>query len=590
VTGDSQKRRIVIVGGGFAAVAVARGLVGRFGRRLPSGCEVVLYSEENHFVFTPLLTEVVGASINPLHAVWPLREMVPGVSYRTVPVVGLDLESREVIFEERDGELDRDRWDHLVLAPGLAAYLDILPGLATHGWPLKTLGDALALRNRLIGRLERAEVERDSEKRRRLLSFAVIGGGFTGAEVAGSMADLLKEASRYYERVEPAEISVTIVEMLPRIMANLPESLSAFAERKMRRRGIGIRCDVKVESVSGEGLRLEDGDFIPATTVVAAVGNTVQPLLEDSGLSMEKNRLEVTPEMRVEGTETVWALGDCAAVPNVREDGHPSPPTAQYASQQGKLLAKNLRAVLAGREPKPFDYRPKGMFAAIGHRNAVGEVLGLKLSGFFAWFLWHGLYWAKMPTVTRKIQIALDWAVNYLFRPDIVEIATLTTQRRGRVREEDFLRMAAEIPEIRELPVRELMSRPLVTLAPRVTLSEAVRRCRTARTRALPVVDDDGRMVGICTRSDLYRAVRQLRSLDTPVSELMSRPVVTLPANAPLLEAVRAARDHDVQRLVIVRDDEPDHPVGILSPFDVLGWLTRDLGPEEIPEELGRIR
>lgn len=590
MTRESRKQRIVLVGGGFAAVAVARGLVGRFGRRLPAGWEVVLYSEENHFVFTPLLTEVVGASINPLHSVWPLREMVPGVSYRTVPVVGLDLESREVIFEERDGELVRDRWDHLVLAPGLAAWLDILPGLATHGWPLKTLGDALALRNRLIDRLERAEVERDPEKRRKLLSFAVIGGGFTGAEVAGSMADLLKEASRYYERVEPSEISVTIVEMLPRIMANLPESLSEFAERKMRRRGIDVRCDVKVELVSGDGLRLEGGDFIPATTVVAAVGNTVQPLLEDCGLPMEKNRLKVTPEMRVEGLDNVWALGDSAAVPNLRKGGEPCPPTAQFADRQGKLLAKNLRAVLAGREPKPFDYLPKGMFAAIGHRNAVGEVLGLKLSGFLAWFLWHGLYWAKMPTATRKIQIALDWAVNYLFRPDIVEIATLTTQRRGRVREEDFLRVAAEVPELRELPVRELMSRPLIVLEARVTLSDAIRRCRTSRTRALPVVDDDGRMVGICTRSDLYRAVRQLRSLDTPVSELMSRPVVTLSADTPLLEAVRAARDHDVRRLVIVRDDEPDRPVGILSPFDVLGWLTRDREPEEIPEELGRIR
>ena len=589
MAGDSRKKRIVIVGGGFAAVAVARGLVGRFGRRLPSGWEVVLYSEENHFVFTPLLTEVVGASINPLHSVWPLREMVPGISYRTVPVVGLDLESREVIFEERDGELERDRWDHLVLAPGLAAWLDILPGLATHGWPLKTLGDALALRNRLIDRLERAEVERHPEKRRELLSFAVIGGGFTGAEVAGSMADLLKEASRYYERVEPSEISVTIVEMLPRIMANLPKSLSEFAERKMRRRGIDVRCGVKVESVSGDGLRLEAADFIPATTVVAAVGTTAQPLLEDSGLPMEKNRLKVTPEMRVDGRENVWALGDCAAVPNQREDGEPSPPTAQYAGQQGKRLARNLRAVMDGREPKPFDYRPKGMFAAIGHRNAVGEVLGLRLSGFFAWFLWHGLYWAKMPTLTRKIQIALDWAINYLFRPDIVEIATLTTQRRGRVREEDFLRAAAENPEIRDLPVGELMSRPLIVLEPRVALSEAIRRCRAARTKALPVVDDESKLVGICTRSDLYRAVRQLRSLDTPVSELMSRPVVTLPEEAPLGEAVRAARDNDVRRLVIVREDDPDRPVGILSPFDILGWLTRDRGGEKIPKELGRL-
>lgn len=564
-------------------MAAARGLAGK----LPAGWEVVLYSEENHFVFTPLLTEVVGASINPLHCVWPLREMVSGISYRTVPVVGLDLDAREVIYEERDGELRRDRWDHLVLTPGLAAYLDILPGLATHGWPLKVLGDALVLRNRLIGQLERAEVERDSAKRRRLLSFAVIGGGFTGAEVAGSMADLLKEASRYYERVDPGEISVHVVEMAPHILASLPESLSTFAERKMRQRGIDIRCGVKVEYVSGEGLHLEGGELIRATTVVAAVGNKMQPLLEDSDLPRERNRLEVTPEMRVEGFSDIWALGDCAAVPNAREDGEISPPTAQYASRQGKLLAKNLRAAIAGREPRPFDYRPQGMFAAIGHRNAVGEVFGWKLSGFLAWFLWHGVYWGKMPTFTRKVQIALDWAINYLFRPDIVEIATLTTQRRGRVREEEFLRLAGEAPELKELPVRDLMSRPVLTLEPEVRLGDAIRRCRKARTQALPVVDGEGKMVGICTRSDLYRAIRSLRPLDTPVRDLMSRPVVTLRADSPLEEAVHAARDNDVRRLVVVEDGAPDRPVGMLSPFDVLGWLSRDRTPEEVAERLG---
>lgn len=572
VSHESKNQRIVIVGGGFAAVAAARGLAGK----LPEGWEVVLYSEENHFVFTPLLTEVVGASINPLHCVWPLREMVSGVSYRTVPVVGLDLEAQELIYEERDGELRRDRWDHLVLAPGLAAHLDILPGLATHGWPLKVLGDALVLRNRLIGQLERAELEDDPEKRRRLLSFAVLGGGFTGSEVAGSMADLLKEASRFYERVDPSEISVHLVEMAPHILGMLPESLSEFAERKMRERGIDIRCGVKVESVSGKGLKLEGGETLSAKTVVAAVGNRIQPLLEGSGLPIERARLKVTPEMRVEGFETVWALGDCAAVPNAREGGRLSPPTAQYASRQGKRVAKNLLAVIAGREPKPFDYRPQGMFAAIGHRNAVGQVLGWKVSGFPAWFLWHGIYWSKMPTVTRKIQIALDWAINYLFRPDIVELSTLTTQRRGRVREEEFLRLAGESPELQDLQVRELMSRPVITLEPEVSIGEAIRRCRTARTTALPVVDGDGRMVGICTRSDLYRAVRALRSLETPVSEVMSQPVVTLRAEARFAEAVEAARDNDVNRLVIVEEGEPHRPVGMLSPFDVLGWLSRD--------------
>lgn len=430
--GRGDGGRIVVVGGGFAAVEAVRRLMGR----LPVGWEVVVYSEENHFVFTPLLTEVVGANINPLHVVWPLREMARGASYRTAPVVGLDLETRQVIFEERDGDLQRDRYDHLVLAPGQAPNLDVIPGLASHGWPLKNLGDALALRNRLIGQLERAEVEDDPECCRRLLSVAVVGAGFTGIEVAGSIADLLKEASRFYERVDPADLRVTVVEALDRMLPSLPESLADFAHRKMEERGIDIRLGEPVEGVTAGGLELGEGETLEADIVVAAVGTTVQPLLADADLPLDGGRLVVTPEMRVEGQERVWAAGDCAAVPNARQDGGTSPPTAQYATRQGRQLADNLLAVIRGRDPRPFDYRPRGMFAAIGHRNAVGEAFGVRISGFPAWFLWHGIYWAKMPTWTRKVQIGLDWAVNYLFRPDIVELTTLTTRRRGREGEE----------------------------------------------------------------------------------------------------------------------------------------------------------
>lgn len=564
------KRRIVIIGGGFAGVEVARHLRSR----LPAGWELVLYSKENHFVFTPLLTEVVGASINPLHVVWPIREMVPGVSCRTVPVVGLDLEARELIYEGRRGALTRDPWDHLVLAPGLAAHMDMIPGMENHGWPLKILGDALVLRNRLISQLERAEVETDPERKARILSFVVVGGGFTGVEVAGSLADLLREACRYYENVREEEIRVTVVEAAPRILGSLPESLSDFADRKMRQRGIEIRCELGVERITAHGVNLEGGEFLPAGTVISAVGNTAQPVLADSGLPLEHNRLRVTPEMRVEGQEDVWALGDCAAVPNAW-NGEISPTTGQFAVRQAEQLAENLLAVLAGREAKPFRFRPRGMFAAIGHRNAVGEVLGFHLSGFVAWFLWHGLYWAKMPTVTRRVQIALDWALNYLFPPDIVEIGLLTTERAGQVDEREYLRLASERRDLRGLSVAEWMSRSVTALSSERTLGEAIQEARETHLRAMPVVDGEGLMVGICSRSDLYRAVRTSKPLDTPVSELMSRPVITVPEDATLDEAVRAAVEHNVKRLVVVSSRNSGRPTGMFTPFDVLASAAR---------------
>ena len=299
--------------------------------------------------------------------------------------------------------------------------------MARFGWPLKTLGDAAALRGHLIAQLERAQVETDPKRKARLLSIAVVGGGFTGVEIAGSIIDLLKDSSRYYNEIDPSEIRVTLVDGGPRILGPLPESLSAFAERKMRQRGVVIRTGVQVEQVTENGIDLGGGDLVEADTVISTVGNGIHPLVAGAGLPLERNRIVVTPEMRVEGYEDVWALGDCAAVPNAF-DGNISPTLAQFATRQARRLARNLTAVIAGREPQPFRYRPEGLFAAIGHRNAVGQAFGIRVSGFPAWVLWHGIYWAKMPTVGRKIQIAFDWTWDLFFPRDLVELSMERTK------------------------------------------------------------------------------------------------------------------------------------------------------------------
>jgi NADH:ubiquinone reductase (H+-translocating) len=421
---DSSRRAVVIVGGGFAGVYAARHLE----RRLPADRPIVLFSQENHLVFTPLLGNVVGSSINPMHVVWPIRQMVRRVACRTAAVTGLDLTAREVLYQTPGGRQARQPFDHLVLACGSVVNLNIVPGMAAHGWPLKTMGDALVLRNHVIGLLEKAQVEPDEDRRRLLLSVVVVGGGFSGVEVAGEIADLLTASRRYYRGIPPGEIQVTLLHSRDRLLPELPESLGEFTRRKMTERGIAVRLNARAAAVTEGGVRLHGGGEVAAATVVCTIGNTVNPLVKEAALPLDGGRVKAGPDLRVAGHENVWALGDCAAVPNAF-DGQPSPPTAQFAVRQAKALAKNLAAAAAGKPAEPFRFKPLGAFASIGERRAVGQVFGMKFSGFPAWFMWRGVYLSKMPTLARKVQIAFDWLWQLFFPRDIVQLNLWQTER-----------------------------------------------------------------------------------------------------------------------------------------------------------------
>src|SRR5437588_5230593 len=415
---------IVILGGGFAGVNAARHLE----RRLPRGNDIVLFSQENHLVFTPLLGNVVGSSINPMHVVQPVRQMVRRATCRTAAVTAIDLEAREVHYRTPANQLARQPCSHLVLACGNAVKLDIIPGMAAHGWPLKTMGDALVLRNHVIGLLEKAQVETDPERRRQLLSVVVVGGGFSGVEVAGEIADLLKESARLYSDVPREDVRVTLLHRGERILPELPPTLGEFARLKMQARGIDVRLKSEAQAVTEWGVRLKGGGEVPAATVVCTIGTTANPLLTAARMPMDRGRIKAEPDFRVAGFENVWTLGDCAAVPNAY-DGKPCPPTAQFAVRQAKVLARNVAATTAGRPTEPFRFHPLGAFASIGNRRAVGQVFGLRFSGLPAWFLWRGIYLSKMPTLARKVQIAFDWLWQIFFPRDIVQLNLWQTER-----------------------------------------------------------------------------------------------------------------------------------------------------------------
>lgn len=419
---DGAEKQIVIVGGGFAGITLAQQLE----RRLPPQWRLTLVSQENFITFNPLLPEVIGASILPGHVIAPHRQMVRRASVCMAQVTHVDYEARTVHYlGEGSGSL---RFDQLVLACGVNANLDLVKGMSQHALPLKTLGDALFLRNRVIARLEQAELQPDPDARRWLTTFVIIGGGFSGVETAGELTDFLHASLKYYPRIRREDIRVILLHGQNRLLPELSASLGEFAQRKMVMQGLDVRLNARAVRIDDRAVTLATGDIVAAGTVICTIGTSPSSLVVDSPLPQERGRVRVNADMSVPGFAGVWALGDCAAVPN-KLDGKVSPPTAQFADRQARVLAKNIASQLRGGPTNAFSFKPVGQLATVGHNKAVAEMFGLKLSGFVAWLLWRGVYLLKIPTLARKTRLFLEWNWAMFFPPDIAHLGYRRTRR-----------------------------------------------------------------------------------------------------------------------------------------------------------------
>jgi NADH:ubiquinone reductase (H+-translocating) len=417
-------KNLVIIGGGFAGMKAAQALE----HTLPPDRTLTLVSQENFITFNPLLPEVVGASILPGHVIAPHRQMIHCSHACMAQVTEIDTANRVVHYlGEGSGTI---HYDQLVLACGNNANLDIIKGMGNYALPLKTLGDALFLRNRIISRLEQAELQPDREHRRWLLTFVVVGGGFSGVETAGELVDFLYASLKYYKRIPRADLRIVLLHSGDHLLPELSASLGKFTERKMRKRGIDVRLMARAVRVTDRAVHLDSGDIIEGGTVVCTIGTQPNPLLENIPAIKNRGRLVVNPDLSVPGVEGVWAAGDCAAIVNAL-DGKVSPPTAQFAEAEAKQLASNVVAKLNGSPTRPFRYRPKGQLSSIGHNKAVAEIFGVKLSGFVAWLMWRGLYLLRVPTFSRKTRLFLEWNWAMFFPPDISHLGYRRTQRRG---------------------------------------------------------------------------------------------------------------------------------------------------------------
>ncbi|HEX5050691.1 MAG TPA: NAD(P)/FAD-dependent oxidoreductase [Planctomycetota bacterium] len=415
----TESKRIVVLGGGFAGVYAVMALERALGKR--SGVSITLVSRDNYFLFTPMLHEVAASDLDTTHIVNPIRKLLRFADFFQGEVQAIDLRARTV--HVRHGVEDPHGhdlpFDHLVLALGSHTNFFGTPGAAELCFPMRSLGDALALRNRVLTSLEEADSECCTATRRALLNFAVTGGGFAGVETIGAMHDYVRSSLRFYPNLAPEDVRMVLVHSGPALLPELDARLGRYAEQKLRSRGVEVRLDTKVAGVDEQGVLLSDGERLPCRTLVWAAGNAPHALIGTLPCGKQRGRILVDEYLQVPGFDGIWALGDCALVPDRRTGGF-HPPTAQHATRQAKTLARNLASSLGRGRKRPFSFRTLGQLATIGHRAGVAQVFGMRFSGFVAWWLWRSIYLSKLPRLERKVRVAIDWTLDLFFSKDLV--------------------------------------------------------------------------------------------------------------------------------------------------------------------------
>jgi NADH dehydrogenase len=418
------KKRILILGGGFAGAYAAL----RLEKRLAGvpDVEVVLASRENFILFTPMLHDVAGSNVNVTDIVQPLRKMLRRTQVLIVCVEGIDLTKKLVhVRHENSGRTFDVAYDQLVLALGSVTNFYRIPGLEEHALTMKTLGDAIIVRNRAIDALEIADNMRDESLRRTVLTVVVAGGGFAGVETVGAVNDLLRESLRFYPNLDKDMLRLLVVDPGEVLLPELGASLGRYAEKQLVKRGVEVRLRTKVTGYDGKEVTLGDGAKIPTFMLVWTAGTTPPALLSALPCALQRGRVVTDDCLQVPNWPGVWAVGDCALIPDVLNPGTFYPPTAQHATRQAHVVADNIVAAMHGRPLKPFKFKILGLLATIGRRTGVAEVFGLHFSGFVAFWIWRGIYLMKLPGFQKKVRIVIDWALDFLFWKDLVQLPTL---------------------------------------------------------------------------------------------------------------------------------------------------------------------
>ena len=428
------KTNILILGGGFGGIYTARHLDKALGR--DDGVEITLVNRENFFLFTPMLHEVAASDLEITNIVSPIRELIGRSHFFCGDVDAIDLQNKRVTVSHGYGWHSHElRYDHLILALGSTTNFFKLPGVEENAVTMKSLGDAIHLRNVLISHLEEADTECAANDREGLMTFVVAGGGFAGIETIGSVNDLVRDALPLYPRIKPDSVRMVVVHSGEVILPELGPELGEYTQRKLASRGVEIRSNCKVIDADDRKVTLSDGTSILTRTLIWTAGTSPHMLLSTLPCDCERGRVKVNEFLEVPKWSGVWALGDAALVPDLATGGF-HPPTAQHAIREGKTVANNVIAALHGGAKRPFRFNTLGLLASIGHRTGVAKIFGIKFSGFIAWWMWRTIYLSKLPRLEKKIRVAIAWTLDVLFPKDLVQFQTVKAPTMSRPQSE----------------------------------------------------------------------------------------------------------------------------------------------------------
>lgn len=417
----SDKNKIVILGGGFGGVYTAIALEKSSST---TAMDITLINRNNYFLMTPLLFEAGSGVLEPRHAVSPIRSLLKKTHFIQGEIQSVDLD-RKTVSASVNKQSREIPFDHLIVAVGGVTNTSLVPG-SEHAFTFKTLGDAIFLRNRTIELFERADLETDPARRSSMLHFVIVGAGLVGTELAAELCEFVRHVARAYKNINPKDLRFDLIEIGKRIMPEVDPELSEYASKILTRHGVNVRVSTKVTSIEPGKIHLETNpeETILSDTIIVATGVKPSPIVEHLNLEKDKRgRIITDSSMRAKNRTDIWALGDCAAIPDPLDpQGRPYPQLAQHALREAKALAANITRSLRNEEPKPFIYANKGVLASLGGFRGVGRVYKFRIYGFIAWWVWRTYYLLQMPRWPRRFRIMIDWTTALLFSNDIVEL------------------------------------------------------------------------------------------------------------------------------------------------------------------------